>query len=425
MKKRYTLRCKLLFLGLLLSGELSFGQSADTVKVLFIGNSFTSQNNLPALFTQLSQGANRNVLVAAHMPGGVSVGDTAQGTSAHMNNPLVYSLIKSDHWDYLVLQDNQGRFCLSYGQFPSSSLVIEGHLKIQDSLLFYNPCAHVIFYAGYGPKFGYPPYGNTGEALIDSIYQNYLFLNDTAKQVMAPIGPAFLRVMSGYPSINLWSSDDIHPSLYGSSLIADILYSTIFKSSPLNSSYNPGLSSLEDSLLKNLAFQTTMDSIEHSGLITITPQINQAGNTLFINGYSNCNWYLNTVPFLFNSTTAHINQSGVYSAIVIDSNNCEFTTLASNYLTTDISEYFNANLDGKFIYPNPIRSQNTLHLNHSFQEGAEVKFYNSTGELVLAMELKPYQNELSCSPLESGIYYLTLKSDHFFFTQKLVVEDNE
>ena len=36
----------------------------------------------------------------------------------------------NDPLRYLVLQDNQGRFCLGYGQFPSSSLVIEGHLKI-------------------------------------------------------------------------------------------------------------------------------------------------------------------------------------------------------------------------------------------------------------------------------------------------------
>jgi hypothetical protein len=80
------------FLAILISGLC---QAQDTTKVLFIGNSFTSQNNLPALFSELGQGSGNNVVVAFHMSGGISVGDITQGTYARMNNPYVYSLIKT------------------------------------------------------------------------------------------------------------------------------------------------------------------------------------------------------------------------------------------------------------------------------------------------------------------------------------------
>jgi hypothetical protein len=49
----------------------------------------------------------------------------------------------------------------------------------------------MIWFAGFGLKYGFPPYGNTGVALIDSIYYNYQYLNDTALPIIAPIGTAF------------------------------------------------------------------------------------------------------------------------------------------------------------------------------------------------------------------------------------------
>lgn len=65
-----------------------------------------------------------------------------------MNNPVVYENIRSDKWDYVVLQDNQGRFVLDYAQFPSSSLVIQGHQQIRDSVLKNNPCAKMVWFEG-------------------------------------------------------------------------------------------------------------------------------------------------------------------------------------------------------------------------------------------------------------------------------------
>ena len=423
MKNIITIKSTLFTLIFISFFKLSIAQNLDTVKVLFIGNSFTSQNNLPALFSQLSQGAGQNVVVASHMPGGISVGDTSQGASAHMNNPLVYSLIRSNQWDYLVLQDNQGRFCRGYGQFPSSSLVIEGHLKIRDSLLFYHPCAHVIWYAGFGPKYGYPPYGNTGSALIDSIYHNYQFLLDTAGQILAPIGPAFLRIISGYPSINLWGSDDVHPSLYGSFLTANVIYSTIFKSSPLISSFNPGISNTEDTIVKNIAFQTSIDSINNTGLINITPTINKVGNNLTVNGYQNCNWYFNNSPYISNNCVAVINQSGIYSAIVIDTNNCNYLTLEHTFLYSGLSEDSKNAFTDFFLYPNPVINQNVVNINTSFTKNIEVEIYCLTGELVLATELKPNQHQLNISSLKNGIYFIIFKSEHGNKTQKLILEN--
>lgn len=396
-------------------------QAQDTTKVLFIGNSFTSQNNLPALFAQLSQGSGKNVVVASHMPGGISVGDISQGTSAHMNNPLVYSLIRSNDWDYLVLQDNQGRFCLGYGQFPSSSLVIEGHIRIRDSLLFYHPCAHMIWYAGFGPKNGYLPYASTGSALIDTIYQNYQFLRDTAGQIIAPIGPAFQRIISGFPSIILWDTDDTHPSLYGSYLIANVIYTTIFKSSPIMSSYNPSIASSTDSLLKNIAYQTTIDSLNYTGLLNITPAINQVGNTLSVSGFQNCNWFYNGNPYISNNCTINMAQSGNYYAVLTDINNCELKTLEKAYFI--LNGFENSTVNPNFlIFPNP--ADDFFYLNSKLLDISNhvLEIYDVMGNLVKSEIIEQNQQKINVEDLSNGLYLLVIKSDTISENLKILIQ---
>ncbi|OIP00193.1 MAG: hypothetical protein AUJ98_08840 [Bacteroidetes bacterium CG2_30_33_31] len=393
-------------------------RAQDTIKVLFIGNSFTSQNDLPNLFSQLSKGSGKSVIIASYMPGGISVGDISQGNQAHMNNPIVYSLIKSNDWDYLVLQDNQGRFCLGYQHFSPSSLVIEGHLKIRDSLLYYHPCAHLIFFAGFGPKNGYPPYGNTGASLIDSIYHNYKYLNDTAKQILAPIGPAFLRIISNYSAIDLWGSDLTHPSLHGSFLTACVIYSTIFKSSPTQSPYNPGIATAEDLLLKNIAFQTTMDSINTTELAGITPNISQYGDTLSLFGYQNCNWFYNDTSILSSNCSIIINQSGNFYALATDSYGCTFRTLERTFYTIGINHNIKNIYDDIKIFPNPAKE--FLIINST--QISEIEIFNIEGELVKKVICNGSETKISLANLSSGVYILKAKLPKGIVMKKFIKE---
>ncbi len=219
---------KLLILSMFI---VCISKAQDTTKVLFIGNSFTYYNNMPQLFQDYATAANKPVYFAMHAPGGISVGDISQGTSAHMNNPVVYSLINSMKWDYVVIQDNQGRFILDSAQFPSSSLVIKGHLMLMDSIKANNSCAKVLWFGGWAMKNGYPPYGNTGPESIKRILCNYRVLNDTAKEIVSPIGEAWIKAITNIPATNLWDSDDTHPSLAGSYLTAAVVFHTIDRKS--------------------------------------------------------------------------------------------------------------------------------------------------------------------------------------------------
>jgi hypothetical protein len=140
----------------LFSFSLSRLLAQDTTDILFVGNSFTYYNAMPQMVKSLADSAGVNAYVAMHAPGGISVGDVAQGNQAHMNNPVLFSLIRSRKWDVVVIQDNQGRFVRDSAQFPSTavSLVIDGHLRLMDSVKANNACAKVVLFGGWAFKNG-------------------------------------------------------------------------------------------------------------------------------------------------------------------------------------------------------------------------------------------------------------------------------
>ena len=63
----------------------TFGQ--DTLSVLFLGNSYTSVNNLPQLVKNLSNSAGKTLFVDANIPGGFTI-------SGHLNDATSLNKIR-------------------------------------------------------------------------------------------------------------------------------------------------------------------------------------------------------------------------------------------------------------------------------------------------------------------------------------------
>lgn len=391
-------------LGLLMGCFSANAQPADTTRVLFVGNSFTYYNNMPEIFEQLANQAGHPVFILQHTPGGASVGDTIQDTLAHMNNPTMYAYIRNYQWDYLVLQDNQGRFVYNYGSLPGSSKVIEGHLKIRDSLLFYSPCAKLLWFAGWGPKNGYLPYASTGVDLIDRIYANYLFLLDTAGQVIAPIGPAWKDIVLHHPSINLWDVDDVHPGPAGSLLTASVIYSGVFKSNALESNYiYPGVAAQDDSLLKQVAYDIVVDSADHTRLNEITPSIVNVNGNCSVPGYSPVNWFQNGVLVSTNAVFAP-DSSMNYFALAFDAAGCYYRTWLYPPLVNSSAGITEHDLKEARVYPNPFSTG-------IFIEGTgDMVLVDVYGHVLLQQKLSGEINFVEVPMISLGCYILLVRA---------------
>jgi hypothetical protein len=228
------------------------------IRVLFLGNSYTFVNNLPQLIKDVALAQGDTLIFDSHLPGGYTFNN-------HFYNATSLAKISAGNWDYVVLQAQSQEPAFSPAQVSGQTLPFA--IKLDSLINASNPCANTVFYETWGRKFGdvancpfYPPVC-TYTGMQNRLKESYKLFADTVNDVMAPVGEAFRKVISTNTLINLYQSDDSHPSLEGSYLAACVFYETLFQRSVLSNTYNPGISTNTLSVLNQAAHQTVADSL--------------------------------------------------------------------------------------------------------------------------------------------------------------------
>lgn len=360
--------------------------AADSTKVLFIGNSLTFYNDMPKIFESIAIKAGfNNIKVAMHAPGGAYVAYTPQGTFAHANNPAVYSLINSEKWDFVVIQDNQGFYVDYVGSFLQDANVIDGHEKLRDAAKANNPCSRVVLFAGWCFKNGYqqsPPIFNTGAEMNTQVYLNYKFINKTIQEIISPIGMAWNRIIKEMPSINLWDSDEAHPSYAGSYLTAATVFSSIFRVSSETAFYKGALDSVTARKFRKVAYETVADSVAPTLLSKYAPELGYSATKLTAStGYVKYEWYRNDTLFTTTAgNTVNITSKGCYQVVCTDNNGCKLRSLEKCALTTGVDEY---DLNYSFhIYPNPATDHLMIDMPMGVQKPIQVQIADLSGRII-------------------------------------------
>jgi hypothetical protein len=80
-----------------------------------VGNSYTSYNNLPVLFQDLSSSLGKTVVVDSKLNGGYTF-------QSHANDPVTYQKMNSAEWDYVVLQAQSQEPSFPYAQEKMETL---------------------------------------------------------------------------------------------------------------------------------------------------------------------------------------------------------------------------------------------------------------------------------------------------------------
>ncbi len=397
---------KLLFLLVIITSR-AIAQT-DTTHVLFIGNSFTYTYNVPDLVQGLATAAGLPLVYEMHAPGGVSVGDVAQDTLAHMNNPSVFGLIRKGNWDFVSLQDNQGRFIYGGGIFPDTNVskVIRGHLKIRDSVRHYNSCARMLWFAGWGPKNGYGTISTTGAGLIDNIYDNYKYLRDTAHEIISPIGKAWERAAIAVPAADCWGPDLTHESLAGAYLTASVIFTSIYRINTENIMFDGGLDTATARVFRRIAYQTVMDSIAPTNLAAYIPTLAVTATTLTATpGYSHYQWFHNgTAIGSGAANTFAVAASGCYYVIATNSSAC--SARSAEKCVGPLSAPALEAAAPLAVYPVP--STSTLNVDYQGNLPATAIITDAYGRNLKEVLLVSHQQAIPVSGLPEGMYFLTI-----------------
>lgn len=220
--------------------------SAQQMRVLFVGNSYTHYNNMPKMFHDIAE--SKNIKMDVHMSA-----KSSHTFKMHSERLDLYQDIKSQKWDYVVLQGFSRELATNYTAIDTT--IVPYVQRIVDSIYAKNPCTNILLYETWGYENGFPEdsVNVNYQIMSDHIHQGYLYLSQKFDFPIVPVGKVWETVKENNPSINLYNEDLQHPSKYGSYLAACSFYAAIFKMSPV-SAYSDGLNPEQAKYIQNTAF---------------------------------------------------------------------------------------------------------------------------------------------------------------------------
>jgi hypothetical protein len=215
-------------------------QPKPEIRVLFVGNSYTAVNGMPAVLAELGKSAQSpaTFMTVQHTPGGAT-------WEQHDANPAVDQLIQQG-WDTVVLQDQSSQPWSAKGIKPA---LLSLDQKIQASgaqTMLFMTWARI-----YLPTLSPPHYAQA--AAVNQYYERHAAAIGAR---VAPVGRAWERALND-PAQSLHSADGSHPNPRGSYLAACVFYATLTDQSPVG--LGPGglgLSGAERAELQQVAWET-------------------------------------------------------------------------------------------------------------------------------------------------------------------------
>jgi len=405
---KYLISILLLFISIIV-----FGQS-QSKRVLFLGNSYTDVNNLPQMVADVASSMGDILFFDSNTPGGY----TLQG---HSTDNSSLGKIMQGNWDYVVLQEQS-----QLPSFPFTQVQTEvfPYAHILDSIIkANNPCSETVFYMTWGRQNGdvsncasWPPVC-TYEGMDSLLNLRYRMMADSNHAILSAVGAVWHYIRQNFPSVNLYQSDESHPSVEGSYLAACTFYTTLFKKDPALIHYNSTLSAADASNIRNAVKLTVYDSLLNWHIGEYVPMANfnyqlTASNQI---SFSNTSAFANNYYWDFGdgSTSTDIHPqhqyalSGNYTVRLI-ANKCNSSDtvfqIVNAYTTTAIN-VINKGLNWT-LSPNPVSSLLTLNVNKINE--LSYKIFNLKGVEILCGKLSNSANQIEVFHLPQGVYLIEL-----------------
>ena len=184
-------------------------------RILFIGNSLTYSNDLPAMVCAMAQVAGRRAVCD-------SVAKPDYSLEDHWNEKTAQSVIARG-WDVVVLQ--QGPSSL-----PESRALLIRYAKRFDGEIRKAGARTALYMV-------WPARARRGD--FPGVSLSYTSAARDVKGLLLPVGDAWRTAWARQPSLPLYGPDGFHPSVSGTYLAALVAYQQIFGDAPPDSSLAP------------------------------------------------------------------------------------------------------------------------------------------------------------------------------------------
>jgi hypothetical protein len=190
--------------------SLCMAQAAQpAIRILFIGNSLTAANGLPAMVEALASSAGRRVACETVAFPNVSLEDQwARGDALRA--------IQRGGWSFVVLQ--QGPSAL-----PESRVVLREYVRRFDRAIVQAGARTAVYMV-------WPSSARSGD--FDAVSESYRLAAADVRGLLLPAGEAWRAAWKDDPTLALYGPDGFHPSALGTYLAAIVILDRLAGSLP-------------------------------------------------------------------------------------------------------------------------------------------------------------------------------------------------
>ena len=406
------------------------GQSL-TKRVLFLGNSYTWSNDLPQMVADVANSTGDNLVFDSYAPGGY----TLQG---HSTNPTSLAKIAIGNWDYVVLQEQS-----QFPSFPISQVKtgIFPYAHFLDSVInAENPCGETVFYMTWGRKNGdafncasWPPVC-TYLGMDSLLNLRYRIMADSNNAILSPVGAVWKYIRQNFPSIELYESDESHPSVAGTYAAACCFYTTLFRKDPTAITFNTTLSNSDAANIRTAAKLIVYNNLmnwhigEYDPLANFTYSISNDNHVAFSNSSlnaTNFNWNFGDgeTSSSDNPTHSYLTAGKYITQLIAHKCGISDTIFQTIDITipngvNEINQTNNINM-----YPNPTTT--FLNVKYDFLNKTTYQIVNITGQEVQTGTINNSNKQIDVSTLSEGIYFLQLFDNNNSLGQQKFVKSTK
>jgi hypothetical protein len=190
----------LIIILLFLLTKVSANSNRDTLRVLFIGNSYIFFNNLPQMVSLLSDSLNTKLICKQSTLAGATLGD-------HWNSRYgiqTRAILEQEKFDIVIIQDNS--------MWP---------LEHADSVLMFGKLFCDLIKSKNAIPYLYNTWSRENtpqtQAAINKVYEALAL---QTQSVLVPVGSVWAEAKIQKPSVQLYIFDESHPSWQGTFLTA-------------------------------------------------------------------------------------------------------------------------------------------------------------------------------------------------------------
>ncbi|MBL8823181.1 MAG: hypothetical protein JNJ77_11380 [Planctomycetia bacterium] len=202
-----------------------------SINVLFIGNSFTSRNDLPGLIAQLATASGMSMQHKLIFAGGASL-------RAHWNAGKANQEIQTGKYDYVVLQEQ-------------STLPIKNAVRMHENIRLFD---EVIKRAGSKTVLYMTWARQHLPETQKAISEAYTSIGKELKSIVVTVGTAWQRFQAKHSKPVLHDRDKSHPSMAGTYFAACIFFEVLFGTLPVRSDIEvTGIDTKDKMLLEKVA----------------------------------------------------------------------------------------------------------------------------------------------------------------------------